>query len=143
MRHRLYNLSGGQTFLGIEMSDIVLGMVTWLFGNFINEKLFSARLSMLVTILSVTAVVFTWRAFKDKLPPRFFRHFSAWASEANTYSVGIDTTVRPAVVDHKRVLGYLKQEKAEQTSQRAAGSSANPYLRPDLTHPVLGTKNRS
>jgi hypothetical protein len=137
MRHRLYNLHGPQTFLGIELSDILLGAVAWMFGNFINNKLFPARLSMLITILSVAAVVFTWRALKDKLPPGFFRHFSSWASEANTYIVGIDRTARPAVVDHQRVLGHLKEEKAEKKRRSKQAANVNPHIRPKLKHPVL------
>lgn len=111
MQHRIYNLTGGQTVLGIEMSDIALGIFTWLIGNFLYGELLHPRLAMIATILTIAGVVTCWRLFKDRLPPGFFRHFIPWVTEANVYRIGIDRTHRPAVVDHQRVLAHLEHER--------------------------------
>ncbi len=138
MQHKLYNLASQQTFLGIDLSDITVGLTTWLLGNFLAGEFLPPRLRLLAIFASIGLALTLWRVFKDKLPPGFFRHFLAWATEANAYRVGPDTKTRPAVVDHRRVLKFLEQEKRDriQLSQMpsTAFSSGNAAVRPSLKH---------
>jgi hypothetical protein len=140
MQHKLYNLDSKQTFLGIDMSDIMVGMTTWMLGNFLAGEFLPPRLRMLAIFASMGLALVIWRAFKDKLPPGFFRHLPAWASEANAYRIGPDTKARPAVVDHQRVLGFLEQEKKDRLrlSRMPAKEvpSRNTEVRPNLKHTV-------
>ena len=138
MQHKLYNLDSKQTFLGIDMSDIMVGMTTWMLGNFLAGEFLPPRLRMLAIFAGVGLALTIWRSFKDKLPPGFFRHIQAWASEANAYRIGSDTRARPAVVDHQRVLGFLAEEKRTRMrlSQMPARApeSGNTEVRPSLKH---------
>ena len=140
MQHKLYNLAGQQTFLGIDLSDITVGLTTWLLGNFLAGEFLPPRLRMLAIFASIGLSLTLWRVFKDKLPPGFFRHFIAWATEANAYRVGPDTKARPAVVDHKRVLGFLEQEKKDRLRLGRVpvrvSPSGNTAVRPNLQHAV-------
>lgn len=140
MQHKLYNLDSKQTFLGIDMSDIMVGITTWMLGNFLAGEFLPPRLRMLSIFASVGIALTVWRALKDKLPPGFFRHLQAWASEANAYRIGPDTKARPAVVDHQRVLSFLEQEKKDRTqlSRVSAKVSArtNDEVRLGLQHTV-------
>jgi len=140
VQHRLYNLASKQTFLGIDMSDIMVGMTTWMLGNFLAGEFLPPRLRMLAIFISMGLALTIWRTFKDKLPPGFFRHLYAWASEANAYRIGPDTKARPAVVDHKRVLGFLEEEKRSRKELGKAPAKPPPGsvadLRPELRHPI-------
>ena len=140
MQHKLYNLAGPQTFLGIALSDLPVGRPTWLLGNFLAGEFLPPRLRLLAIFAAIGLALTLWRVFKDKLPPGFFRHFMAWATEANAYRVGPDTKARPAVVDHRRVLGFLEQEKRDRLRlgrmPDRALSGGNTALRPDLKHAV-------
>ena len=140
MQHKLYNLDSKQTFLGIDMSDIMVGMTTWMLGTFLAGEFLPPRLRMLAIFASMGLALTIWRAFKDKLPPGFFRHLPAWASEANAYRIGPDTKARPAVVDHQRVLSFLEQEKKDRSRIRRmpvmASRSGNAEVRPNLQHSV-------
>ncbi len=140
MQHKLYNLDSKQTFLGIDMSDIMVGMTTWMLGNFLAGEFLPPRLRMLAIVASMGLALTLWRAFKDKLPPGFFRHLPAWASEANAYRIGPDTKARPAVVDHQKVLGFLEEEKRTRLRLGQmpvkASESGNTEVRPNLKHTV-------
>ncbi len=140
MQHKLYNLDSKQTFLGIDMSDIMVGITTWMLGNFLAGEFLPPRLRMLAIFASMGLALVIWRSFKDKLPPGFFRHLQAWASEANAYRIGPDTKARPAVVDHQRVLGFLAEEKKTRLrlSQMPAKApeSRNTEVRPNLKHTI-------
>lgn len=140
MQHKLYNLDSKQTFLGIDMSDIMIGMTTWVLGNFLAGEFLPPRLRMLAIFAGVGLALVIWRSFKDKLPPGFFRHIQAWASEANAYRIGPDTKARPAVVDHQRVLGFLAEEKKNRSRIRRmpvkASGSGNAEVRPNLKHTI-------
>ena len=95
---------------------------------------------MLAIFAAMGLALVIWRAFKDKLPPGFFRHFIAWATEANAYRIGPDTKARPAVVDHQRVLGFLAEERKTRLrlSQMPAKTpeSMNTEVRPSLKHTI-------
>ena len=140
MQHKLYNLVSQQTFLGIDLSDITVGLTTWLLGNFLAGEFLPPRLRLLAIFASIGLALTLWRVFKDKLPPGFFRHFLAWAGEANAYRVGPDTKARPTVVDHRRVLKLLEQEKKDRLrlSQMLAKKypSGNTQVRPSLQHAI-------
>ncbi len=140
MQHKLYNLDGKHTFLGIDLSDIVVGMTTWMLGNFLAGEFLPPRLRMLAIFISVGLALTIWRAFKDKLPPGFFRHLQAWATEANAYRIGPDTKARPAVVDHQRVLGFLEEEKRNRLRLGQTPAKVSPGgftdVRPNLHHTV-------
>lgn len=140
MQHKLYNLDSKQTFLGIDLSDIMVGITTWLLGNFLAGEFLPPRLRMLAIFAGVGLALVIWRAFKDKLPPGFFRHLPAWAGEANAYRIGPDTKARPVVVDHQRVLGFLAEEKKTRArlSQMPAKApeSRNMEVRPNLQHTI-------
>jgi hypothetical protein len=140
MQHKLYNLDSKQTFLGIDMSDIMVGMTTWMLGNFLAGEFLPPRLRMLAIFASMGLALTLWRSLKDKLPPGFFRHLPAWASEANAYRIGPDTKARPAVVDHQQVLSFLEQEKKYRSRIRRmpvkAFGSRNSEVRPNLQHSV-------
>lgn len=122
------------------MSDIMVGITTWMLGNFLAGEFLPPRLRMLSIFASVGIALTVWRALKDKLPPGFFRHLQAWASEANAYRIGPDTKARPAVVDHQRVLSFLEKEKKDRTqlSRVSAKVSArtNDEVRLGLQHTV-------
>jgi len=140
VQHKLYNLDSKQTFLGIDMSDIMVGITTWMLGNFLAGEFLPPRLRMLSIFASVGIALTVWRALKDKLPPGFFRHLQAWASEANAYRIGPDTKARPAFVDHQRVLSFLEQEKSDRTQlarvSAKASAKTNGEIRPRLQHTV-------
>ena len=53
MQHKLYNLDSKQTFLGIDMSDIMVGITTWLLGNFLAGEFLPPRLRMLAIFAGV------------------------------------------------------------------------------------------
>lgn len=137
MKHRIYNLTGGQTVLGIEMSDIAIGIFTWLIGNFLYGEILHPRLAMIATILTIAGVVTCWRLFKDRLPPGFFRHFMPWVTEANVYRIGIDRTHRPAVVDHRRVLAHLQEERSlrKETLRRPSDDASGTRLKHGIFNP--------
>lgn len=143
MQHKLYNLAGQQTFLGIDLSDITVGLTTWLLGNFLAGEFLPPRLRLLAIFAAIGLALTLWRVFKDRLPPGFFRHFIAWTTEANAYRVGPDTKARPAVVDHQRVLGFLEQEKRDRLRLSRTPDKAllggNTALRPNLKHAVRVT----
>jgi hypothetical protein len=141
VQHKLYNLDSKQTFLGIDMSDIMVGMTTWMLGNFLAGEFLPPRLRMLAIFAAMGLALTMWRAFKDKLPPGFFRHLPAWASEANAYRIGPDTKARPAVVDHQRVLSFLEQEKKDRSRiiRMPVEASGNAEVRPNLQHAVQPT----
>ena len=140
MQHKLYNLDSKQTFLGIDLSDIMIGITTWMLGNFLAGEFLPPRLRMLAIFAGVGLALVIWRAFKDKLPPGFFRHLPAWASEANAYRIGPDTKARPAVVDHQRVLGFLAEEKKTRLRLGVMPvkeiPGGNTEVRPNLKHTV-------
>ena len=143
MQHKLYNLDSKQTYLGFDMSDIMVGMTTWMLGNFLAGQFLPPRLRMLAIFASMGLALVIWRSFKDKLPPGFFRHIQAWASEANAYRIGPDTKARPAVVDHQRVLGFLAEEKKNRLRLGMMPvkeiPSGNTEVRPNLKHTVALT----
>jgi hypothetical protein len=95
---------------------------------------------MLAIFASMGLALVIWRSFKDKLPPGFFRHIQAWASEANAYRIGPDTKARPAVVDHQRVLGFLEREKKDRLRlgrmPAKESISGNMEVRPNLQHTI-------
>lgn len=119
MRHKIYNLDGQQTILGIDTSDIMIGLITWMLGNFLSGEFLPPRLQTLVTVVLIGLVLTLWRTTKDKFPPGFFRHLLAWATEANIYRVGPDTKARPAVVNHQQVMGFLLGERRSREKLRA------------------------
>ena len=122
------------------MSDIMVGITTWMLGNFLAGEFLPPRLRMLSIFASIGVALTVWRAVKDKLPPGFFRHLQAWASEANAYRIGPDTKARPAVVDHRRVLSFLEREKKERTRlgnlPTKPPARSNTEVRPKLRHDV-------
>ena len=122
------------------MSDIMVGITTWMLGNFLAGEFLPPRLRMLSIFASIGVALTVWRAVKDKLPPGFFRHLQAWASEANAYRIGPDTKARPAVVDHRRVLNFLEREKKERTRlgnlPTKPPARSNTEVRPKLRHDV-------
>ncbi len=139
MRHKIYNLDSKQTFLGIDLSDIMIGLITWMLGNFLSGEFLSPRLQTLVTVILIGLVLTLWRTTKDKFPPGFFRHLLAWATEANTYRVGPDTKARPAVVDHQQVMGFLLGEKGNREklrSDRSKSAIGSLAVRRKLRHAV-------
>ena len=73
MQHKLYNLDSKQTFLGIDMSDIMVGMTTWMLGNFLAGEFLPPRLRMLAIFASVGLALTLWRACKDKAAPRLLQ----------------------------------------------------------------------
>ena len=129
-----------QTYLGVDMSDIILGLLVWTVGNFLTGEFLPPRLQTLVTVCAIGLAMVIWRSTKDKLPPGFFRHFMAWATEANIYKLGPDTKARPAVVDHQRVLAFLDEEKKNRSriSRRLPRDFTTSVadLRPNLQHTV-------
>lgn len=140
MQHKLYNLDSKQTILGIDLSDIMVGITTWMLGNFLAGEFLPPRLQMLTVVVTMASALTLWRAFKDKLPPGFFRHFLSWATEANAYRIGPDTKARPAVVDHRRVLGLLETEKRDRSRISRMPPKLSPGtltdVRPNLSHAV-------
>ena len=140
MQHKLYNLDSKQTILGIDLSDIMVGITVWMLGNFLAGEFLPPRLQMLTIVVTMAFALTVWRAFKDKLPPGFFRHFLSWATEANAYRIGPDTKARPVVVDHQRVLGFLAEERKTRLrlSQMPARApeSRNTEVRPNLQHTI-------
>lgn len=140
MQHKIYNMDTSQTYLGIDMSDIMLGLLVWTVGNFLTGEFLPPRLQTLVTVCAIGLSMVIWRGTKDKLPPGFFRHFMAWATEANIYKLGPDTKSRPAVVDHKRVLAFLEEEKTNRSriTRKLPKDLTTGVadLRPNLQHTV-------
>jgi len=139
VQHKIYNLDSKQTFLGIDLSDIMIGLITWMLGNFLTGEFLPPRLQTLVTVLTMGLVLTIWKTFKDKLPPGFIRHFFSWVTEANAYRVGPDTQSRPAVVDHHQVLGFLSTEKKSREqlgSVRVEPAYDNLNVRQNLSHDV-------
>ena len=139
MRHKIYNLDGQQTILGIDLSDIIIGLITWMLGNFLVGEFLPPRLQTLVTVIAIGLVLTLWRTTKDKFPPGFFRHLLAWATEANLYRVGPDTKARPAVVDHQQVMGFLLGERRSREKlrvRRTAPTTSSFHVRRKLRHAV-------
>lgn len=140
MQHKIYNLDSKQTFLGIDLSDIMVGITVWMLGNFLAGEFLPPRLQMLAIVGSMGLALALWRAFKDKLPPGFFRHLRSWVTEANAYRIGPDTKAKPAVVDHQRVLGLLEKEKKDRSRISRTPPRLTPGaltdVRPNLSHAV-------
>jgi len=140
VQHKIYNLDSKQTFLGIDISDIMVGITVWMLGNFLAGEFLPPRLRMLAIVGSMGLALTLWRTFKDKLPPGFFRHLHSWVTEANAYRIGPDTKARPAVVDHQRVLGLLETEKKDRSRISRMPPKLTPGVltdvRPNLSHAV-------
>lgn len=98
LRHRIFRLKSKVSLLGLELTDWVVVLVSWLVLKQGLSGLLGDRLSLLIAATCTFAVFRLWQRIKDVMPDRYAFHLIAWLIEADVYRLSPDFKNAPLIV---------------------------------------------
>ena len=99
LRHRVYRLKTSVSLLGLELSDWVVLLLSWLSFKQSLTGLLGSRLSLLGAIIGTFLAFKLWQRIKDTMPDKFAVHLMTWLSEADSYRLYPDLKGSPFIVN--------------------------------------------
>jgi hypothetical protein len=104
VRHRIYQLSHGVSFMGFRPEDFLVLFLSISLSLNVLGALFPGRLKLLVATLVGILTLRAWRRARDKMPEKFLWHLALWLSEPEVLRVGRDLRPVPLVVNPAQVV---------------------------------------
>jgi len=98
LRHRVFRLKSNVSLLGLELTDWLVVLVSWLVLKQGLSDLLGSRLSLLAAALGTFLVFKLWQRVKDRMPGKFAPHLMTWLTEADVYRSVPDLENTPLVV---------------------------------------------
>ena len=98
LRHRVFRLKSRVSVLGLELTDWVVILVSWLILKQTSTTLLGDRLSFLIAIIGTFLVFRLWQKVKDTMPDKYPFHLIGWLTEADVYRLSPDLKNVPLVV---------------------------------------------
>ena len=98
VRHRVFRLKSRVSVLGLELSDWVVVLVSWLSLKQTLTPSLGDRLSLLIAAIGTFLVFKLWQRVKDVMPDKYPSHLMTWLTEADVYRLSPDLKNVPLVV---------------------------------------------
>ena len=98
VRHRVFRLKSKVSLLGLELTDWVVVLVSWLILKQILAAPLGDRLSLLIAAIGTFLVFRLWQKVKDVMPEKYPMHLMTWLTEADVYRLSPDLKNVPLVV---------------------------------------------
>ena len=113
VRHRVFRLKSKVSVLGLEFTDWVVVLLSWLILKQLLATPLGDRLSLLVAAIGTFLVFRLWQKVKDVMPDKYPLHLMAWLTEADVYRLSPDLKNVPLVVYPEA----LRSNKVTQTKE--------------------------
>ena len=120
LRHRIFRLKSKVSLLGLELTDWVIVLVSWLVLKQGLSDPLGDRLSLLVAALGTFIAFRLWQQVKDVMPDKYPFHLMSWLTEADIYRLSPDLKNAPLLVHPEALKKYPPEKSVREVSNAFA-----------------------